>query len=267
MILHFNDSNLQILDCEFKNKINGGPVVEFYQKNINTKADRLTFNDNVGFCIYYTLSGENMKISNVYAKNNGALLQGANVSDWDPTNTAFGQYRFPDLTLDNITAIGGANSQEAVAIQIGASEGFKLNNFYIENYLIGIGVNNGNAPFNTRSSTNLIISNGIIKNGNKINVSHVIHPAMYFYRIGGKLSGKVSNVQIYDDQNSPTQHNPVTFDEFSYSDIQFVNCRLNSYGGASSVTRIGGATLDSTVKFIYPTDFTVGTLPSTNYIL
>lgn len=267
MIVHLNDQNLKIRDCEFKNKINGGPIVEFYQKNINTVAENLVFTDNTGFCLYYTLSGYDMTIRDIYATNCGAVLQGANVSDWDPGNDQFGMLRFPNLTIENITAKGGANSLSSTAIQVGATEAFKLNHFHIENYLIGLSVDDGNAPFNRRSSTNFIISNGVIKNGNTINNNHVIHPGMYFYRTGGKLSGKVSNVQIYDDQTSPTQRNPVTFETYAYSDIQFVNCRLNSYLGAPSVARISGATLDSTVKFIYPTDFTPGTLPSSNYVI
>lgn len=71
MLLLMNARNTKVVQCKFKNKTTTGPILGIYQQLENTKIIDCTWEDNVGFAAYYSLSCNNTIFRDCYIKNTG----------------------------------------------------------------------------------------------------------------------------------------------------------------------------------------------------
>lgn len=263
MLLLFNCRNTQIIRPKFRNKIGGGPTFGIYQKCYDTKIIDLDAKDLTGSAIYYCITCEGIIFENPYFENCGTAFSGANTSD----NGAFGLTQSQNLRIINPILIGGTNSASSSGIQLGAVNNVVIENPYIEKYVIGINIFNGNSPSNA-AATNWTILNPQIKNCNPTNNFHSLHPGVLFSGIGGSLFGKIVLGGLYDDQVTKTQRYPVAFDgAFTWDYLRIANNRLSADtgNGGTSISLTNSATLGANAK-VYGNDDYSGSTPSqTNY--
>ena len=257
MLLLFNCRNTEVIRPTFRNKT-GGPTLGLWQKCYNTKIIKPNFYDlDGGGSLYYSVTVEDTIIDSPYFENTSAGIQGANESD----NGLFGLTQAKNLKILNPTFVGGANSEDATAIQLGAVDNAVIMNPSIEEYQIGISVRTGNDAA-TASATNWKIIGGNIKNTNASADFHVLHPGILLSAVGGSLNGFIMGVNFYDDQGTPTQRYPIVFDgAFTWDDITIQNNRLTPYNVGTSIALADGAALGSDVDIQFNTDYT-GTNPA-----
>lgn len=234
-LLLFNAQDTWIIRPRFTNKTTVGPILGLWQKTYNTKIIDPVFRDNVGFCIYYSITCEDTLIDNMYAENCGTGIQGANVSD----HGLFGETVAKRLQIKNPTFIGGTNSMTSTAIQLGAIDTVEVDHPKIEGYEVGIHFHAGNEAAHA-PATNWVIKNPQIKNCNPNNNHHALHPAILFTSIGAFMNGRIEGGNIYDDQEVPTQRYALSFEGVhTWSGIQI---EATSGISASTVRRSSGST-------------------------
>jgi hypothetical protein len=230
MLLLMNVEGTQVIRPTFKNKTSAGfPVFGIYQWAPNIVVVQPTFLDCNGFCIYYSVTCDNLVIDTPTVTNCGTFLQGSNVSD----NGVFDSH-YRGLRVYNPTITGGANSLSSHAFEIGASDDVLITNPVISEYQIAFLFTKGNGL--TVPSTNWVITNPTIKNNNPEDTFHSIHGAIQFQEVGGNMNGYVIGGRIFDDQASKTQRYPVVFTgTFAWTNIFFINTLLFPYKGASPI--------------------------------
>jgi hypothetical protein len=260
MLLIYNAQNTRVIRPKFRNKTSG-PVFGLWQKCYGTYIERPDFQNCSGPGLYYSITVEDTQITNPYFNNCGNGIQGSNVSD----NGAFGLTQAQGLVITNPHIIGGSNSTTSTGIQLGAVNNATIINPIVEKYQIGIIVNAGNNGINT-AATNWAIINPQIRNNNASNNSPSLHPGILFSNIGGSLFGKILGGSIYDDQGSPTQVYPISFDgSFTWDYLDIKNVRLSAItgSGGTSVRLNSPAALGSHVNISENSDYS-GTNPSQN---
>lgn len=245
MLLLFNCRNTEVIRPYFTGKTGGSVIFGLWQKTYNTRIVEPTFRDNAGICLYYSITCEETVIENLYAENNGIVIQGANISD----NGAFGLTQAKGLHIINPVIIGGANSTTAYGIQLGAVNNVSVINAVIEEYETGILFDNGNNAANT-AATNWTILNPHIRNCNPVNNVHVYHTGIFFQAIGGSMYGRIIGGSFYDDQATKTQRYPIGFSgAFTWDYLTIINNRLSAdtASGGTSITLQDTAALGSNV--------------------
>ena len=151
MNLVFNQDNFIDENPIYTNKgtVTGGPIFGLWQRTKNAKIINPRYINNNGFN-YYSNSCDYTVFQNIYAENTGCILQGSNIPDNLNFGPAGGINRAIGLTVNGLTAIGGANSSTSSAIQLGAVRDYNIKIDHIENYESAIIFSRGN---NTNSST------------------------------------------------------------------------------------------------------------------
>ena len=193
--------------------------------------------------------------------NCGGCITGCNVSD----NGTFGLSRAQKIKIINPVCVGGVNSVNGAAIQLGAVNDALVENPSIEGHAIGIVINDGNAPASA-SATNWTIINPQIRNCNPSNNFHSIHPGILLSGSGGTVFGTIVLGDLYDDQTTKTQRYPIGFDGGAVWDqLQIINARLSADtgNGATSIILNGGTTLGSNVLITNNRDYS-GSSPAQN---
>lgn len=239
-IVVFNSKNVIINRVH----INGGsnaPGIGIYQNLDNIYISNCLM-ENLAVGIYYTQSTNNITIDGCQFYNNIFGIQGANQSD----NGTFGATVVRNLNVVN--SYFEANTD--TAMQVGAVDNFTIHNstFYknVNNALV---FSNGNAtgpgPDPNYLATNGKISDTTFLNNNTSGTFYSLHPAIYFANIGGALNLTMTNVQIYDDQDTHTQLSAMSFVVEAYSNITIFGGQLAAYDGGSSIVASAGATLSN----------------------
>ena len=173
--------------------------------------ENCVFLDNKGFN-YYSNSTDNIVITNLFGKNNGCLLQGANISDNVIFGPVGGIQRAVNMKIDGFTAIGGVNSQTTQAIQFGAISNYDVQGDSISDYETGIlfhGGNNGNNSTATRGTVKF----NTIKNCNPLNNVHNLHCAILFTKPGDYEHLTVEVANVYDDRSIAFMQVPAFFED------------------------------------------------------
>lgn len=254
MLLVFNAKNTQVVRPKFTGKTGGGPMFGLWQKTYNTQITKPVFVNSDGVCIYYSITTDETTIDSMYVENCRGVIQGSNASD----NGDFGFDRAENLQINNPVCIGGANSTGSSAIQLGAVNNATILNAVIENYLIGILINDGNTPASA-APTNWTIINPQVRNNNVTDNAHIIHPGILFLGSGGNLFGSIVNGAIYDDLNGEEMY-PISFDgAHTWDYITITGNRLSAAGG-TSIGLADGAALGSNVNISGNVDYS-GTNP------
>lgn len=208
MFLLFNAQNTQIIRPRFSNKTTTGPGLGLWQKCFNTHIEDPYFeNMNSGsgsFALYYSLSCNDIFITNPYFTNCGAPLGGANTSD----NGAFGYTVVEGLQISNPIIIGGALSTQTVGITLNSVVNWSIINPKISFMQSGLNISSGSSS--GVMSAHWSIFNPQIKNNNASNDFPLLHAGIGIGGAGGNLYGLIEGGSIYDDQGSPTQANPIS---------------------------------------------------------
>jgi hypothetical protein len=269
MHLIYNQEDFLDQNSVFLNKgtVVRGPIFEIWQNCENTKIINPKYIDCNGFN-YYSNSCNNTYFENVYAENTGLVIQGANISD----NVIFGPeggiQRAHGLVINGFTAIGGVNSSNAEAIQLGAVAEYNIKFDKITGYKAGISFHKGNND-NNATAINGFITMGEISNGNPLSSNADLSPAILFTKTGD-YNLIIEGGSVYDDQTVKTQLQPVFFEidaeNLPYTNITVRNTSLAAYGGRQSIKKHPSVVLDpATVKFVNISNSTKGTLAAYYY--
>lgn len=257
-IVIFNAEKVVVRRCFFDGSATA-PGLGIYQNTDNVLVEDCDF-ANLAQGAYYSVSTNNTRFSKCRFNNCTIGLQGANESD----NGMFGFDRVRGLWVDGCDFIDNTN----IAFDLGAVRGGGISNcmFYRNDanaLVIDAGNSTGPGTVSAPVQDFGIFNTKFVEN-NTGNTNHSIHPAMYFKDIAHSHINLV-NVECYDNQGTPTQRNPITFDgAFTFDNINIIGGRLTSYGGADSITKLNSAALTN-VRLIGVDD--VLNAPSDTYCL
>ena len=238
-VLIFNSQDTTIRDCRFVTGTNSIGV-GIYQNVERIIVDNCYFNIHIG--LYYSLSCNNITITNCKFNGCTAGVQGANQSD----NGAFGASFVQNLIIDACYFL----SVLGVACSIGAVRNASISNsmFYYGREQ-GIVINSGSAPVFNQSQNISIVGCGFRNNG--FTTGGIFAAGIFFGSVGGSMMTTISSCFFDDDQGTPTQLYPISFDSaVTYSDINIANSRLTAYTGATSVGLNAGTTIGTNVWLI-----------------
>lgn len=245
------------------------PGIGLWQQDYDTHINNFFCSNSSNGQIYYNISTERTTIDSPNFNNCGAAIVGAGTSD----NGNFGLSQAQDLKIINPIIIGGSNSLAVNALEIGAVNNAMVINPTIAGYgAAGIAIDGGDENASS-SPTNWSIIGGTIKNNNQSNIAAAIHPGIIFGTStpsGLDERGLIQGVQIYDDQASPTQKFPITFDSengaIQYNGVRIIENQLNapvSLGG-TSITLPNSTTLGILMQIYGNANYT-GTNPSQTF--
>lgn len=238
------------------------PGIGLWQKDYDTRIMGVSCTNSSaqGGVIYYSISVERTIIADLQTNNCGPAVKGANISD----HGTFGLTQAQNLVIANPVLVGGPNSQQESAIQLGAVNGALVQNPQISFYQTGIAVDNGNGS-SLGASTNWAIMGGIIRDNNASKNYNLLHPGILIAGSGGRQYGVIQSVQIYDDQSAPTQTYPIVFDgAASFDNISITGNRLSASNGATSVATGDGARLGASTKIWCNTNYVGSNPPQTS---
>jgi hypothetical protein len=239
-VLIFNAQDVTIRDCRF---VTGSLSIGIgmYQNINRITVDNCYFNIHIG--LYYSVSCNDITIINskFYACSGG--VQGANQSD----NGTFGAVAVQNLILNNNIF----NECTGVACTVGAAYDVTISNcLFFKGKQQALVFNSGFSPINQNPKNISVVGCTFRNNGTLFNgVVTAYACALY---IGTAQSSSIylniTNCLFDDNQTTPTQVYPITFDgAYTYSNINISNCNLSAYSGATSVTSTG-STFDWTVQ-------------------
>ena len=256
-LLVFNAKNTQIIRPTLSNI--SSPGIGLWQKTYNTVIDGFHCLNSSGQSIYYSITTDQTIITNPTFENCSTGIQGANISD----NGAFGYTQAVGLEITNPIFKGGANSDTATAIQLGGVNNASIQGGLIENYQIGVGINNGNNG-NLGTTSNFTIDGTQFRNNNASADFHILHGAiMITGNPAGCLNGSIVNTKIYNDLGGVNQRYPIVFDGAQTWDcITIANNRLSAATttGGTSIALGDGALLGTRVDIHGNQDYS-GTNP------
>lgn len=240
-ILIFNSQDVTIRDCRF---VTGTTSIGIgiYQNVERITVDNCYFNINIG--LYYSISCNNITVTNSKFIGCNAGVKGANQSD----NGAFGAVATQNLIINNCIF----EDCTGVACGIGAVwDGVISNCLFLNNLQQALVINSGNVPVNANPKN--ISFCGCTFRNNGISFGGVVtgYAAAMFITSAQNCSFYliVTNCLFDDTQATPTQVYPIVFDgAYNYYYINISNCNLSSYTGATSLAVINGATLDWTTQ-------------------
>ena len=244
------------------------PGIGLWQKDYDTQITGVSCSNSSAQdgVVYYSISVERTIIANLKTNNCGPAVKGANISDYG----TFGLTQAQNLVISNPVLIGGPNSQQNPAIQLGAVNNALVQNPQISFYQIGILLDDGNVTGPVTgpalgASTNWAIVGGTIRDNNASKDYNLIHPGILFMGSGGRQYGAVQGVQIYDDQKSPTQTYPIVFDgAASFDNISITGNRLSAFDGATSVATGDGASIGESTMIWCNTNYAGSNPPQTS---
>lgn len=258
MLLLMNAENTKVINCKFKNKTTTWPVLWVYQQCENTKIIHCTWEDNVWFAGYYSLSCNNTTIFDCDIKNTW-WFQWANLADnWD-----FGYTQVYNVSFLYNRFEWGANTDayDYNAIEMWATDNAKIIWNTISGYNIPIVCHDGNTAV-PALSTNFVIENNTFFNNTISNTAFIINPCILFSAIWGSCYWTIKNNKCYDTQGTPTQKYPITFSgAYTWDKIEITWNRLSAYGWGTSVALANSAAIGSNVTIYANTDYS-GTNPA-----
>jgi hypothetical protein len=238
-LLVFNSQYVTIRN----NSFTGGskaPGVGIFQNVRDILVTRNEFTD-LATGLYFSQSTNDITISHNRFAGNINGIDGANQSD----NGNFGFLTVSSLMIDNNDFI--ANND--IAVRLGAVDrGYVNNNFFYINAANSLVFDKGNAtgpgPAPNSAVTNFSVTGNRFLDNNTSSSLYQLHAAILFQHIGGALNLTLEGNELWDDQQTPTQLDAITFNgPFNWSNINIVGGRIAAYGGGSSITAVGGATL------------------------
>ena len=238
-VLIFNSQDATVENCRF---VTGSTSigVGIYQNCERILVNNCYFKLHIG--MYYSVSCNNITISNCKFDGCDSAIQGANLSD----NGAFGATFVQNLIVDACSFL----STNGVALSLGAVRDVSVSNsmFYYGRQQ-GIFINAGATGINRQSQNISIISCGFRNNG--FSTVGIYTAGILFGAIGGSMFTNISNCSFDDDQGTPTQLYPISFDgAFTYSDVTISNSRVSAYSTAFSVGLNTTTTIGSNVWLI-----------------
>jgi hypothetical protein len=230
MLLLFNADNTTVIRPRFKNNTQG-PILGIWQKTYNTKIIDPIFENCVGDSIYYSVTCEETFIVRPHFYNCSSGVVGAYVSD----NGVFGDTVARGLYIIDPIYMGGANSQNSVAINLAALDRALVTNPVITGPAIGIRVTDGPFEQATGIATNWTITNPRIWNCNQTDNFHVLHPGIMIGGSGGSYKGKILDGRIFDTQTPKKQRWPLVFyGAVTFNDIEINGTSLEADTATSS---------------------------------
>jgi hypothetical protein len=254
--LIFNSQYTTISNVTLRNVTS--PGIGLWQKDYDTQILGASCSDSPtrDGVVYYSITVERTTIADLQTNNCGPAIKGANVSDYG----TFGLTQAQNLTISNPVIVGGPNSQQYPAIQLGAVNNALVQNPQISFYQIGILLNNANG---LSASTNWTITGGTIRDNNASNNYDFLHPGILIQVSGG--TGVIQGVQIYDDQTTHTQTHPVIFDgAASFNNISITGNMLSAFNGAPSVRMSSGARVGANFTVSCNTNYVGSNPPQTS---
>lgn len=249
-VLVYNSQDVAIRGCSFKTGASAIGV-GIYQNTERVYVDNCYFQINIG--LYYSVSTNNIAISNCDFNQCTSAIQGANQSD----NGAFGM-----SFVYNVEIKGCRFRSNTTGLQLGAVYNAVVSDSVFDyNLQQAIIINAGNSPVSNQSQA-ITIAGCIFFNNNFSNGSSINNPAVLFSAVGGSLYASIVGCMFWDNQATKTQLYPVAFvGAFTWSNVTVANCRLNAYSGALSVGTGGSATIGTNVRVVDCTDVST-TLPT-----
>jgi hypothetical protein len=238
-VLIFNTQDATVENCRFVTGTNSIGI-GIYQNCERISVTNCYFKLHIG--MYYSVSCNNITILNCKFDTCDSAIQGANLSD----NGAFGATFVQNLIIDACSFL----STNGVALSLGAVRNGSISNsmFYYGRQQ-GIFINAGGTGVNLQSQNISIISCGFKNNG--FSTVGIYTAGILFGAIGGSMYTTISNCSFDDDQGTPTQLYPISFDgAFTYSDVNISNSRVSAYSTAFSIGLNTGTTIGSNIWLI-----------------
>ena len=245
MLLIFNAENIKLIRPIFKNKVGTGPTLGLWQKTKNVTIEEPYFENCAGEALYYSISCEDTKIIRPYFKNSGGI-RGANVSD----NGLLGELNAKGLYIENPIFKGDTNSENSVAITLGAVDDVKITNPVIDHYLIAFkftysgetGDGAGGTVKSEVNPTNVTITNPKITDMNPLGVSLSLNTTFQFLN-GGSFKTRVIGGVVHSNRR-PISFNTAAAAE--YNDIDFVNVEFTGGDNSFSSLRLNDSVTANT---------------------
>jgi hypothetical protein len=249
MLLIYNQKNFYGENWTYEDKTGSNPVFGLWQNTENTRIRNLIVRNCDGFN-YYSNSTNNTFIDNFYVENSGCALQGANVSD----NLIFGPIggiqRAVGLYVNNFVGVGGANSVNSSAIELGAIQDYNIDVKLITGYQRGFTFSKGNNSNNANAKYGTI-KVGTIKNLNPGNLNYDLSAPFVFIK-GGSYHLRVEGGNIYDERTTPLMIQPIFYewdgDSTPFSNITFEGGDYRSYLDRPTFRKNSNVTLESSVR-------------------
>jgi hypothetical protein len=248
----FNAKNVVVRDCYFELALTGGIGIGLWQNLYGVTIDSCEFT-NITKGIYYSVTTNEISITNCRFTAVTIGIQGANESDWG----LFGESWMRGLNISNCYF-----QDCAIGCEIGAVFDCYLGgNHFVSNRENALIITYGNrlSTPTISQSVNITIVGCHFLNNNSDNTFHSIHPAVLFTEGGGQMYTTFVGCTFTDTQVTPTQWYPVSFVDYSFSKVRFIGCRLTAYSAGSSIG-IFSATL-SDIELVSCMDVT-GALPN-----
>ena len=237
-ILLFNGRNMVVRDCEFIGALTGGIGIGLWQNLNDITISGCSFK-NITKGMYYSVSTDNISITDSTFKGCTIGIQGANESD----HGLFGDLWAYGLYIDTCRFI-----ENTWALEIGSVRGGTVTNCQFEkNFSNALVFSYGNRLVDPviQQSVNILVQGCNFMNNNQSGIAPLLHPAILFNEGGGSFYVTIVGCNFFDTQNVPTQLNPIVFyGDFTWSGIRLFGCRLGTYNGGSSITASGSATLN-----------------------
>lgn len=207
MLLIFNTNRVDINRSLFTNKTGSAgsaPTLGFWQKINDARVRNSRFENLVGYAIYYGFTANHILVENCDFINVQKGLHGAIVSDYGKFGTKF----VSNIEIRGSYFIGGTNSTQSEAIQIGAVHDFVVSDNYIEGHAKGIRIGFGNNVPSASDggdasfpSVRGRIQGITFKDINPLGTNKTLNSPIFFGNGGDFKSLIVDNVTVQDDNN------------------------------------------------------------------
>lgn len=235
-VLIFNSQDVSIHSCRFETGASAIGV------GIYQNVDQIIINDcffSLNKGIYYSLSTNNITISDCIFKSCTSAIKGSNQSD----NGAFGATQ-----TYNVVVVDCQFLTNTTGVQFGAVVGGILANcVFTGNAEQSVVIDDGNTPVSAQSSR-IDISNCVFRNNNTSSVPGVTGSSVLFQSVGGDVFVNFVGCHFVDDTGAPKQNYPIGFvGAFTWDYINISGSSLYAYNGAFSVGIGAGAGLGSNV--------------------
>ncbi len=236
--LIYNAQDVVVSGCSFKTGASAIGI-GIYQNLERITIENSYFSLNIG--IYYSVSTNNINVTDCDFNQCTAAIQGANQSD----NGAFGA----SVTY-NLMVEGCRFRNNTTGLQLGAVYNATVaTSIFSVNLQQAIFIDDGNAPVSNQCQ-NINIVDCIFQNNNFSGGASINNPAILFSAVGGAIYSTISNCSFWDNQGTPTQLYPISFvGAYTWTDITISECRLSAYSGGLSVG-ISGGTLGANIKVL-----------------
>lgn len=222
-ILVFNSANVTVRRCTFSDAPSGFGVGVFQITSSVLIEDCYFTGCSAG--IYYEVSCDDTTIRDCKFTGNTTDIKGANIGD----NGGFGFTVATNLHIENCTF-----EDSAGALELGALRGGTVSNCLFQRIEgTAVAVDNGN--FTSAACSDIAFKGCRFIDNNSLGGPAILGPAVLFLAIGAS-NITFEDCDFFDTQVSQTQSYPIVFyGGLTWQDISFTNCRMSSYGGATSI--------------------------------